>query len=176
MIVRSRMDCRRRLSTQRNAVPRVANELRFADMPPVRIVAELADAGVYLANRASNACCTHTVRRVTASRHARASCKPPVDGARGQAAAPAQRLGHGVPAGLGARALVLPVPDPIDVYSRKIVSFEVHDTDDLGHAAHLVKRTALAEGHSRNETQTRASWGQRRNAEGYRGVGDAVQD
>lgn len=34
----------------------------------------------------------------------------------------------------------------LDVFSRKIVGFEVHDSDDADHAAHLVKRTALAEG------------------------------
>ena len=33
----------------------------------------------------------------------------------------------------------------LDVYSRKIVGFEVHDTDEADHAAHLLKRTALAE-------------------------------
>jgi putative transposase len=32
------------------------------------------------------------------------------------------------------------------LYSRKIVGFEVHDTDSAEHAAHLVRRTALAEG------------------------------
>ena len=34
----------------------------------------------------------------------------------------------------------------LDLYSRKIVGWEVHDTDDSDHAAHLVRRTALAEG------------------------------
>ena len=34
----------------------------------------------------------------------------------------------------------------LDLYSRKIVGWEVHDTDDADHAAHLVRRTALAEG------------------------------
>jgi hypothetical protein len=34
----------------------------------------------------------------------------------------------------------------LDVYSRKIVGFEVHDTDSSDHAAELLKRTALAEG------------------------------
>jgi transposase InsO family protein len=34
----------------------------------------------------------------------------------------------------------------LDVFSRKIVGFEVHDTDDSDHAAHLLKRTALVEG------------------------------
>ncbi|MBP9229596.1 MAG: hypothetical protein KBF41_16145 [Azonexus sp.] len=34
----------------------------------------------------------------------------------------------------------------LDLYSRKIVGWEVHDIDHADHAAHLVRRTALAEG------------------------------
>jgi hypothetical protein len=34
----------------------------------------------------------------------------------------------------------------LDLYSRKIVGFEVHDTDNAEHAAHLARRTALGEG------------------------------
>lgn len=34
----------------------------------------------------------------------------------------------------------------LDLYSRKIVGWEVHDSDDAAHAAHLVRRTALVEG------------------------------
>jgi putative transposase len=34
----------------------------------------------------------------------------------------------------------------LDLYSRKIVGFEVHDTDSADHAAHLARRAALAEG------------------------------
>ena len=34
----------------------------------------------------------------------------------------------------------------LDLYSRKIVGFTVETKDDSDHAAHLVKRTALAEG------------------------------
>ncbi len=34
----------------------------------------------------------------------------------------------------------------LDVFSRKIVSFEMHDTDTSEHTAHLLKRTAPAEG------------------------------
>jgi transposase InsO family protein len=34
----------------------------------------------------------------------------------------------------------------LDLYSRKIVGWEVHDTDHAEHAAHLVRRTGLAEG------------------------------
>lgn len=34
----------------------------------------------------------------------------------------------------------------LDLYSRKVVGWEVHDSDDSNHAVHLVRRTALAEG------------------------------
>jgi hypothetical protein len=34
----------------------------------------------------------------------------------------------------------------LDLYSCKVVGFEVHDTDNAEHAAHLARRTALAEG------------------------------
>jgi len=34
----------------------------------------------------------------------------------------------------------------LDLYSRKIVGWEVHESDAAEHAAHLVRRTALAEG------------------------------
>ena len=54
-------------------------------------------------------------------------------------------LGHDLSAGHGDRMwfhlyLIL------DLYSRKIVGWEAHATDDSVHAAHLVRRTALAEG------------------------------
>ena len=34
----------------------------------------------------------------------------------------------------------------LDIYSRKIVGFEVHESDDSDHAVELLRRTALAEG------------------------------
>lgn len=34
----------------------------------------------------------------------------------------------------------------LDLYSRKIIGWEVHAEDDADHASHLVRRTALAEG------------------------------
>ena len=34
----------------------------------------------------------------------------------------------------------------LDLFSRKIVGFEVHETDSADHAAHLARRTALGEG------------------------------
>ncbi|MGF6695993.1 transposase InsO family protein [Paraburkholderia sp. MM5496-R1] len=41
----------------------------------------------------------------------------------------------------------------LDLYSRKIVGWEVHDSDAAEHAAHLVRRTALSEGIAVLETR-----------------------
>jgi hypothetical protein len=41
----------------------------------------------------------------------------------------------------------------LDLYSRKIVGAEVHDSDDADHAVHLVRRTALAESIATNDTK-----------------------
>jgi transposase InsO family protein len=39
----------------------------------------------------------------------------------------------------------------LDLFSRKVVGWEVHDSDNAEHAAHLARRTALAEGvHARS--------------------------
>ena len=41
----------------------------------------------------------------------------------------------------------------LDLYSRKIVGAEVHESDDCVHAVHLVRRTALAEGIAAMDTK-----------------------
>jgi transposase InsO family protein len=41
----------------------------------------------------------------------------------------------------------------LDLYSRKIVGWEVHETDDSDHAVHLVRKTALAEGIAMMDTK-----------------------
>ncbi len=41
----------------------------------------------------------------------------------------------------------------LDLYSRKVVGREVHDSDCADHAAHLLRRTALAEGISVLDTK-----------------------
>jgi len=61
-----------------------------------------------------------------------------------------------LPASVAGRWFNLYLPDP-GLYSRKIVGWEVHDTDDADHAAHLVRRTALAEG-SRIRPEAGAAW------------------
>ena len=53
-------------------------------------------------------------------------------------------LGYDLPAVVAGRWFYLYLI--LDLYSRKVVGWEVHDNDDADHAAHLVRRTALAEG------------------------------
>jgi putative transposase len=132
--------------TERAEVLRVANEPRFADVPPARIVPMLADEGVYLASES-------TFARVLrehgqAARRGRAktpqAVRPPTTHI---ATAPRQVWCWDMtylPATVAGRWFYLYLI--LDLYSRKIVGWEVHDSDDADHAAHLVRRTALAEG------------------------------
>src|SRR3954466_8222044 len=62
----------------------------------------------------------------------------------------------------------------LDIYSRKIVGFEVHDTDSADHAAHLARRTALAEGIHAMPARPGPARRQRRHLEGHHGAGDAA--
>jgi transposase InsO family protein len=131
---------------ERQRLLSVANEPRFADLPPARIVPALADEGVYLASESSF---QRVLRAHGQTRH------------RGRAQAPRKSRAPTTHVATAPRQLwcwdmtYLPAAVAgcwfylyliLDVFSRKIVGFEVHDSDDSDHAAHLVKRTALAEG------------------------------
>jgi len=135
------------LSEQERAqVLNVANEPRFADVPPARIVPMLADEGSYIASESTFA---RVLRAHGQNQHrgrARApkASKPPTTHI---AMAPRQVWCWDMtylPATVAGQWFHLYLI--LDLYSRKIVGWEVHDRDDSVHAAHLVKRTALAEG------------------------------
>jgi len=131
---------------ERARIVAVTNEPRFADMPPARIVPALADEGVYLASEAS----FHRVLRHHGQMNRRGRARPPRT-----AAPPRTHVATGpgqvwcwdvtfLPAQVQGRWFYLYLI--LDLYSRKVVGFEVHDSDSAEHAAHLAKRTALAEG------------------------------
>ena len=135
------------LSTaEREQILHVVNEPRFADMPPARIVPALADEGVYIASESS----FQRVLRAQGQTCHRGRAKAPRKSrppSTHVATAPRQLWCWDMtylPAAVLGRWFFLYLI--LDVYSRKIVGFEVHDSDDSDHAAHLVKRTALAEG------------------------------
>jgi len=131
---------------ERQRVLEVANEPRFADLPPARIVPALADEGTYIASESTfgrllrwqgqNA---HRGRA-----HAPRGSRPPTTHI---ATAPRQvwcwDMTYLPCRVVGAWFYLYLI---LDLYSRKIVAWEVHDTDDSNHAAHVVRRAALAEG------------------------------
>lgn len=131
---------------ERARIVAVANEPRFADVPPARIVPALADEGSYLASEAS----FHRVLRDHGQMRRRGRARPPRPigpPSTHVAAAPDQVWCWDVtwlPSNVQGRWFYLYVI--LDLFSRKIVGFEVHATDQAEHAAHLVRRTALAEG------------------------------
>lgn len=123
----------------------VANSPRFAEVPPARIVPMLADEGVYLASESSFA---RVLRAHGQSRH-RGRAK-----ARGASKPPTTHIATGprqvwcwdmtyLPSKVIGRWFYLYLI--LDLYSRKIVGWEVHEKDDAQHAADLVRRTALCE-------------------------------
>jgi len=131
---------------ERSAVLQVANAPRFADLPPARIVPMLADEGTYLASESTFA---RILREHGQAQHrgrakAPRKTRPPTTHV---ATAPRQVWCWDMtflPATIvGQWFYLYLIPD---LYSRKIVGWEVHDADDSDHAAHLVRRTALAEG------------------------------
>ena len=131
---------------ERARILAVANEPRFAETPPARIVPALADEGIYIASEAS----FHRVLRASGQMNRRGRAQPPRT-SRPPTTHLATRPGDVwcwdmtfLPAQTQGRWFYLYLI--LDLYSRKVVGFEVHDTDTAEHAVHLVRRTALAEG------------------------------
>jgi transposase InsO family protein len=123
----------------------VANEPCYADVPPARIVPMLADQGVYIASEATF---SRVLRQQGQTAH------------RGRAKAPRAQRPLTTHIATAPRQVwcwdMTYLPDVVlgrwfhlylilDLYSRKIVGWEVHDTDDADHAIALVRRTALTE-------------------------------
>jgi putative transposase len=130
---------------ERARIVALANEPRFASTPPARIVPALADEGVYVASEAS----FHRVLRDHGQMQPRGRARPPRTvgpPSTHVATAPGQVWCWDVTflkAQVQGRWFSLYLI--LDLWSRKIVGYEVHETDQAEHAAHLVRRTALAE-------------------------------
>jgi transposase InsO family protein len=138
---------------ERAALLAVANAPRFASVPPARIVPMLADEGVYLGSESSMARVLRAHGQNARRGRAKApkATRPPTTHI---ATAPAQVWCWDMtylPANVMGRWFHLYLI--LDLYSRKIVGAEVHDSDDADHAVHLVRRTALAESIATMETK-----------------------
>ena len=138
---------------ERAAVLSAANEPRFADVPPARIVPALADEGIFLASESTFARVLRAhgqnARRGRA-KAPRATRPPTTHIARAPREVWCWDMTY-LPANVLGRWFYLYLI--LDLYSRKIVGWEVHASDASDHAAHLVRRTALAEGIAALETK-----------------------
>ena len=115
----------------------VANEVRFAAVPPARIVPMLADEGVYLASESSF---TRVLRAHGQSKHrGRAKVPRPVRPPTTHIASAAREVWCWDMTYLPATVMGcwFHLYLILDLYSRKIVGWEVHDSDDSAHAIHL---------------------------------------
>ena len=131
---------------ERARVLAVANESRFAEVPPARIVPMLADEGIYLASESTFRRVLKAHGQMTHRGRAKApkAMRPPTTHI---ATEPRQVWCWDMtylPAQVMGRWFYLYLI--LDLYSRKIIGWEIHESDDADHAAHLVRRTALAEG------------------------------
>jgi len=132
--------------SERAELLRVANQPRFADVPPARIVPMLADEGLYLGSESSLARVLREQGQNSRRGRAKAprATRPPTTHV---ATAPKQvwcwdmTYLPAVVVGMWFHLYLI-----LDLFSRKIVGWEVHASDDSQHATHLVRRTALSEG------------------------------
>lgn len=131
---------------ERLQIVAVANEPRFAELPPARIVPMLADEGRYLASESS----FHRVLKANGQMQHRGRARAP-QASRAPTTHVATAPGEvwcwditWLPSRVTGQWFYLYLI--LDLYSRKIVGHEVHAVESGEHAAQLLKRTALAEG------------------------------
>lgn len=130
---------------ERAAVLAVCNSEEFASLPPSQIVPKLADQGRYLASEAS----FYRILRAEGQQHHRGRAKPPVRRklpASYKAAAPCEvwtwdiTWMPGPVAGMFFYLYLI-----VDIFSRKIVGWEVHECESAELAAALIRQAVLAE-------------------------------
>jgi transposase InsO family protein len=133
-------------AAERVAVLEVCNSTEFASLPPSQIVPKLADQGRYLASESS----FYRILRADGQQHHRGRAKPPMrrkPPASYKASAPCEvwtwdiTWMPGPVAGMFFYLYLI-----VDIFSRKIVGWEVHDRESAELAAVLIRQAVLAEG------------------------------
>lgn len=129
---------------ERQAVLAVCCEARFADLPPGQIVPRLADEGVYLASESS----FYRVLRQAEAQHPRGRSQAP------KPSTPVRHVAHAPNQVWCWDVTYLPSPvrgqyfylyAVIDLFSRKLVAWEVHERENGDEAAALIERAAWRE-------------------------------
>ena len=130
---------------ERQAILAVCNQPEYASLPPSQIVPRLADIGVYIASEST----LYRVLTAANQHHHRGKASAPIKRAKPtsyHASAPNQVWCWDIsymPSGI--RGLYWYLYAIIDIYSRKIVAWEVHEKECAQLAADLVQRAVLRE-------------------------------
>jgi len=133
-------------AAERATVLDTCNSESFASLPPSQIVPKLADQGRYLASESS----FYRILRADGQQHHRGRAKPPV-----RRKPPTSHKASG-PCEVWTWDITW-MPGPVagmffylylivDIYSRKIVGWEVHERESAELAATLIRRAVMAEG------------------------------
>jgi putative transposase len=131
---------------ERAAVLEACNSKEFASLPPSQIVPKLADQGRYLASESS----FYRILRADRQQHHRGRAKPPVR------RKPPTSYKASAPCEVWTWDITW-MPGPVtgmffylylivDIFSRKIVGWEVHERESADLAAVLIRQAVLAEG------------------------------
>lgn len=133
-------------AAERAAVLEVCNSKEFCSLPPSQIVPKLADQGRYLASESS----FYRILRADGQQHHRGRARPPV-----RRKPPTSYLAS-APCEVWTWDITW-MPGPVagmffylylivDIFSRKIVGWEVHERESADLAAVLIRQAVLAEG------------------------------
>ena len=131
---------------ERERVLAVCHSPEHADLPPSQIVPRLADAGIYIASEST----FYRILRSVGEQHHRGRSRPPQRSGpppSHTAAGPGQVWSWDITYLPGpVRGVFFYLYLIVDLYSRKIVGWEIHQRESAEHAAALVRRAVLAEG------------------------------
>lgn len=131
---------------EREAIVRVCNRPEYQSLPPSQIVPRLADKGEYLASESS----FYRVLREADQLHRRGKAKAPrtVAKPKGFQATGSNEVWSWDITFLASiiRGAFYRLYLVLDIYSRKIVAWEVHENESAEQAGVLVRRACLAEG------------------------------
>lgn len=131
---------------ERAAVLEACNLPQYAHLPPAQIVPQLADEGIYLASEST----FYRVLRAAGQATRRGRAQPPRKPARPQpcqATAPNQVWSWDITYLASAvRGTFYRLYLVVDIFSRKIVVWEVHEQELAAHASTLISKACLREG------------------------------
>jgi transposase InsO family protein len=124
----------------------ICNQPQYKSLPPTQIVPRLADNGLYIASESSFYRVLRAVDQV--NRRGRAESPRTVTKPKGYKATAANQVWSWDITYLAAslRGSFYRLYLVEDIYSRKIVGWEIHDNETAEHAGVLIRKTCLAEG------------------------------